>query len=402
MTRRVPGVLAVLSVGALAASIIVGAGRLPAAGRSAVVAAEPLPRSLSAPSLVCPGPETLLVPDGGEAVAPGAAVQLRALIGASSGVAKAKLKLLGDDVAETTASDGGGASAAGRTLTLKGQAQGPAVGTLAATALGPGVFKLNQVTPDPAGREQAPALAAVQSTLARTGSLRGLTATACSSARPDSWLVGGSTRAGERLRLLLANPASAPAVVDVDVHGPDGRVSAPSGDGVVVPAGGEVPIYIDALAPGLDRVAVHVTTRSGRVRATLHDSLLRGVTPGGADDVPVAAAAARRQVVPGVSLVNGYSTTAADPTAAGSTSVRVAVPGSEEAVVRVSLLDSDGPVGLPRTSVVTVPGGGVADVPISGVASGVYTAVVDADVPVIAGAQVGRVGAGHRGSPDGG
>ncbi len=393
MTRRMPGVLGLLAVAAVGAGVVTGAARLPAAGRSAVVAAEPLPRSLSAPSLVCPGPETLLVPDGGEAVRPGAAVQVRALVGASPAAATARLKLLGRATDGTTAPVGGDpAPTTGRTLSLKSHPQGPALGTLAATGLGPAVLKLDQAGAGRATGAPAPAIAAVQSTLARTGSLRGLAATACSAARPDSWLIGGSTRAGERLRLLLANPAAAPAVVDVDVHGPDGRVSAPSGDGVVVPAGGEVPIYIDALAPGLDRVAVHVTTRSGRIRATLHDSLLRGVTPGGADDVPVAAGPARRQVVPGVSLVNGYGKTAGDPTAAGSTSVRVAVPGSEEAVVRVSLLDSDGSVDLPGTAVVTVPGGGVADVPIAGVASGVYTAVVDADVPVVAGAQIGRAG----------
>jgi hypothetical protein len=399
---RLPGLLAVLGVTVAAAGITVGVAELPTPARSKVLAAQQLPQSLSAPTLVCPGPETLLVPDGGKAVAPGAPVLLRALVSSSSGSSSARLKLLGHNSAKTThslnddasppslgppgsgspgsSSDRTGLARVGRNLALTSDvAQGPVIGTLAATALGPAVLTADQPSP---GQTTPPALAAIQSTLARSGDLRGLTTTACAAPQPDSWLVGGATGDGERLRLLLANPAAAPAVVDVEVHGPDGRVNAPSGDGIVVPAGDEVPLYIDALAPGLARVAVHVTTRSGRVRATLHDTVLRGLVPSGADDVPVAAAAAKRQVVPGVSLVDGDVKTA----------VRIAVPGSEDAVVRVRLLSSTGAVDLPRTGVVTVSAGGVADVPISGVPSGTYTAVVDADVPVVAGALVGRSG----------
>jgi hypothetical protein len=42
--------------------------------------------------------------------------------------------------------------------------------------------------------------------------------------------------------------------------------------------------------------------------------------------------------------------------------------------------------------VVSVPAGGVVDVPVSGLPSGTYTAVVDADVPIVAAARVGRPG----------
>jgi hypothetical protein len=119
---------------------------------------------------------------------------------------------------------------------------------------------------------------------------------------------------------------------------------------------------------------------------------LDGLVPAGADDVPVAAGPAKRQIVPGISLVNGYGKGADDPTAPGSTAVRVAVPGGEEAVVRVRLLDSSGAVELPRSAVVSVPAGAVVDIPVSGVPSGTYAAVIDSDVPVVAGALIGRGG----------
>jgi hypothetical protein len=399
MTARAPGLLGAFAVVAVASGLVVGASALVSRPSAATSLTRPLPISLSTPPLVCPGPETLLVPDGGAAVAPGAAVLISSLVGSESGPSSARMQLSGArSESATTASrtlPSGLTSASvpvtrGRSLQLTSSAPGAALGAVAVTALGPAVLRASpdaELTSDP-----APSLAAVQSTLVRSGDLRSLTATTCTPPTADSWLVGGSTGEGARLRLLLANPGATAAVVDVDVHGPEGRVPAASGEGVVVPAGGEVPIFVDALAPGLERLALHVTTRSGRIRATLHDHRLNGLDPAGADDVPSAATAAKEQVVPGISLVNGYGKTADDPSAPGSTAVRIAVPGSEEAVVRVRLLDSSGEVELPRAAVVSVPAGGVADVPVFGIPSGTYTAVIDSDVPVVAGALIGRGG----------
>jgi hypothetical protein len=396
VTDRTPGILGAFGVVAVAAGLVAGATALPSVQRTA--GPHRLPISSSTPALVCPGPETLLVPDGGEAADPGAAVLISSLVAAESGPSSGRLTLSG---ARSSA-----AAAAARTLPAGltaasvpitagenqelSAASGAVIRSLAATALGPALLQVPPGPAENASPEAVAKLAAVQSTLARVGDLRALTATTCTAPASDSWLVGGSTEVGARLRLLLANPTTAAAVVDVDVRGPKGRVRAASGEGVVVPAGGEVPIFVDALAPGLKQVALHITTRSGRVRATLHDSRLHGLNPGGADDVPVTAAPARRQVVPGISLVDGYGPTAGDPSAAGSTAVRIAVPGAEEAVVRVRLLDATGSVELPRSAVVSVPAGGVVDVPIAGIAPGNYTAVLDSDVPVVAGALIGR------------
>jgi hypothetical protein len=404
VTRRLPGVLGLGVILTVATGLAASSTVLPGIQRTSGAGTARLPISRSTPPLVCPGPETLLVPDGGRAVDPGGAVLISALVGSEAGPSSARLRLLGDRSAAAVEAAGTLPSGAGvtpvrvtraRSLALTAESTGPVVGTLAGTSLGPAVLTstAGSAADSPGSRVvPPPALAAVQSTLARSGDLRALTATTCTGPVSDSWLVGGATVAGERLRLLLANPAATAAVVDVDVHGPKGRVRAASGEGVVVPAGAEVPIYVDALAPDLKQVAVHVTARSGRVRATLHDSRLRGLEAAGADDVPVAAVAAKRHIVPGISLVNGYGKTADDPTAPGSTSVRVAVPGGEEAVVRVRVLDSSGSVELPRAAVVSVPGGGVVDIPVAGIPSGTYTAVVESDVPIVAGAMVGRGG----------
>jgi len=140
-----------------------------------------------------------------------------------------------------------------------------------------------------------------------------------------------------------------------------------------------------------------VVARSGQVVARMHESILHGLVASGVDVVSPASAPAKEQLVAGASLVTGYSETAGDPTAPGSTSIRVAVPGSEEAVVRVRLLSSSGEVGTSAPIILNVPAGKVADVPVAGIASGTYTAVVEADVPVVAGAQIGRPSApGHK------
>ena len=410
-----PGrVLAAVAVVATAGGIGAAVSGTPAA-RPANPVAHRLPLSIGTPDLVCPGPETLLVPDGGHAVQPKGDTSVAVMAADASGTATAGTRLRlgpltppGRQSANGAETPAAGDLAGG--LSVRVGSGGIVGGLLRATAAGAAVVE------SPAtGAAVPPLLAGVQSTLADGGDLRGLTTTSCAAAAADTWLVGGATTTGRRLRLLLANPADTPATVDVTVHGPDGRVRAPAGDAVDVPARSSTAVYVDALAPDLSAVAVHVGARAGRVQATLHASVLRGVVPGGTDDVPPAAPPSRRQVVPGIALVPGPPEAADDaadgedgengedgadgPDAAadaaavrapGATALRVAVPGSAEAVVSVRLLGPEGEVRLPRPAATTVPAGGVADIPLSGVPAAVYAAVVTADVPVVAGALVGR------------
>ena len=354
-----PARTAAVRVAGMAAALALGAGGTALAARApAAPAALPQAR-LAVPAatavVACPGPETEVVPDGARAVP---------LPGAFTVTAGAQGPGSAESVLEQAA---GGAAAhlvqGGAGLAVRVQ-QGAAAGGL-------------RLTSDGAGAR----LAAAQVTLARAGDLRGLVAGACPAAATDVWLVGGGTVPGRRGRLLLVNPTPAPAVVDVLVAGPDGPVPAPSARGLVVAPGGVRAVLVDALAPGLDRVAVHVVVRSGRVGALLHDSYLRGTTPAGVDDVVGAAPAARQAVVPGLLLAGPAPGT-----------VRVVAPGGSEAVARVHLVGAHGDVSLPAGGVVTVPAGGVADVPLTGVAPGAYAAVVEADVPVLAGAFITRSG----------
>ena len=405
MNRRVVGLLLVV----LTAGALIGVARdLPAeAARQARGASLPVTPAAEVP--VCSGPETLTVPDGATPVTVPGTV---AVAGVAALPSVLPQQVFADDAQARSARRAPAAPAASLDQ-LAARPDTTAAGTGGATASGPAVRVLQSTVGQPGAWRldvrhvaDVPVVAAAQWTLATSGDLRGLATTTCAPAATDSWLLGGTTLAGTRLRLLLANPGVSPSVVDVTLLGPQGAVQVPAGTGVTVPAGGQKALYLDALAADLPALAVHVVARTGRVASTLHVSVLRGVVPGGTDDVPAAAAPARRQVIPGLAvMVPAAGAQSGDlpsrPTAPGAVAVRVADPGGTEAVVRVHLLGPVGEVNLPTGGVATVPARAVVDIPVTGVHDGVYAAVVEADTPVVAAALVGRAvpGSAAAGTP---
>jgi hypothetical protein len=232
-----------------------------------------------------------------------------------------------------------------------------------------------------ASGSSAPGLAAGQFTRTSGGELRGLAAVQCAAPGTDFWFVGSATPVGQRGRLYLSNPLDAPAVVDVAVYGDKGSVDAPGGRGVTVPAGGQKVLKLDALAPGLPRLGLHVAVRQGQVSAAVRDQKVLGLVPEGNDWVPVADAPARRVVLPGV--LGGP----------GTRRLQILAPGSSDAIVRVRFVAPDGdftPAGL---DAVEVPAGSVSDLDITKFQNGSSMAVVlEADVPITAGVLIRQGG----------
>jgi Family of unknown function (DUF5719) len=339
---------------ALTSGVVVGTSGQPTAGAGRLT----IPAGTA--TLACPGPETSVVPDGGRRTPVPGAFSLTAAAAGPDAAHAGLTRLAGD--ARVAAFSGSGSHL--RVLTRDGDPHVPV--RLRAAPSGA----------DPTG------LSAVQTTLSRAGDRRALLAGSCGGDTSDAWLVGGGSAAGRRGRLLLANPTPAAALVDVLVAGPSGAIDAPAGRGLVVAPGRVRAVQVDALAPGLVRLAVHVVARRGRVAVLLHDSYLRGATPAGADDVPAAAAPSRQLVVPGIVV------RAAPAGGTASATVRLVAPGRNAAVVHLHLTGPAGDVQLPGAGVVTVPAGGVVDVPLTGIAPGAYAALADADVPIVAGAAV--------------
>ncbi|MEO7420821.1 MAG: DUF5719 family protein [Ornithinibacter sp.] len=222
----------------------------------------------------------------------------------------------------------------------------------------------------------APGVAVTQEWLLDGKDLRGLASTPCAQGSSDQWLLAGGSGPGRLERLVLANPGANPVTADVTVHGAAG----PIGEArvVSVPATGRVSLLLDALAPGEERPAVHVQADGGGLAATLTDTWTDGSTALGAETVAATSAAGTVQVLPGV-LVEG------------PTSVRVAVPGEQDAVVRLTVLGPNGLVPLGGETVANVAAGTVGEVLVSGLTQGTYAVVVDSDVAVVAAAmsQVG-------------
>lgn len=203
------------------------------------------------------------------------------------------------------------------------------------------------VTPVPAGgggpsvataaQALAPGFTASMTTRSTADDLRGLSGTACVAPGTDFWFVGSGAVVGQRGRVYLTNTEPVPAVVDITLYGPTGPVEAPSGRGVTVAAGAQKVLKLDALAPDVSRFGIHVQVRQGRIAAAVRDQQVSGLTPRGADWVPVAAAPSRRLVLPGVAA------------GAGERRLHIVVPGDTDAIVRVRLMGPSGafvPTGL--------------------------------------------------------
>lgn len=226
------------------------------------------------------------------------------------------------------------------------------------------------------------------------GDLRGLVAAACRPATSEAWLVGGSTSLGSSARLVLQNPGSTAAQVTLEVWGPAGPVELAGAAEYLVPPGSERVVLLEGTAAEQPRIVVHVTVAGGAVAAYLQDSELRGLTPAGVDEVVPGTNPATQQVVPGVAIA-GTPADGADPGL-----LRLLAP-TESGTARVRVLGPDGLVELPGAAEVELVAGAVLDVPLDGVPAGDWAIVVDADVPVLAGAMLTRgLGVGASGESD--
>jgi hypothetical protein len=230
------------------------------------------------------------------------------------------------------------------------------------------------------------------SLVARTdaGDLRGLVAAACRPAGNDAWLIGSSTATGSSARLVLQNPGSTAASVDLEVWGASGRVDLVGSGALLVPPGGERAVMLEGLAALEPRIVVHVSAAGGAVAAYLQDSALDGLTPRGVDDVVPGAAPALHLLLAGVSVADGAA--GADPGA-----VRLLAP-DEAGTVDVRALGPAGEMTLAED--LDLAAGEVVDVPLTGVPAGTWAVEVESTTPVVAGAMIARTGAqGSLGAP---
>ena len=229
------------------------------------------------------------------------------------------------------------------------------------------------------GGALAPAVTGTQEWLRAAPDLRGLVSAPCATGASDLWLLAGGAGPGRQERLVLTNPGANPVTADVTVHGDAGPLGDPAVE--TVAPGGRVSLLLDARFGEEQHPAVHVRADGGGLHATLTDTWVSGSTPLGAETTTATAAPSTVHVVPAAVV------------GAGPTTLRVAVPGEQGAVVKVTVLAPDGLVPLTGESVLSVGAGAVGELALAGVPAGTDAVVIRADVPVVA-SVFSRVGPG--------
>jgi hypothetical protein len=237
-------------------------------------------------------------------------------------------------------------------------------------------------------------ISGAQSQSVSTDEFVGLASAACSPATGDAWLVGGATSTGRTTLVLLSNPSDVPATVALQVYGENGRVSSPGMDGIAVASQGQRVISLAGFAPGLLSPVVHVSSRGGQVVASLEQSTVRGIDPGGVDFVGPEPTASKTVVIPGVVIA---STDAVQNRLGEAgfddlqTTLRIFTSSTKAASARVSVIDEDGKLDGSASQVDLTPAA-VTDVPLVSLANGSYTVIVTAKASIVASVRVSTAG----------
>ena len=217
-----------------------------------------------------------------------------------------------------------------------------------------------------------------QVTRGERGGDRGLAGLRCEAPRTDAWFEGSSTVVGDRALLVLANVDDTPALVDVQIWSAAGPVDPRSGQGITVAPHTRTLVHLEELAPDRILLAVHVSTRRGRIAPALRHARYDGRVARGVDWVPEAQPPATRLVVPGI------------PAGPGGRTVLITNPGTDDTTVSIRATTRHGqfvPTGL---DAVLVPAGTTVGKQLTTLTSDTAVAVtITSDGgPVLAGAVV--------------
>lgn len=228
---------------------------------------------------------------------------------------------------------------------------------------------------------RATGTAVSQFTIDRTTGSQGMQLTGCGAPTSESWLIAGGGETGRLIHVALVNPADAPVSVDLEVHGAHGPVPSAGRAGVRVPAHGREVVALGTRGADFADVAVQVVAHDGAVAAWALDTWYEGETPVGSELTGPTSAPDDQQMIPGVSVARGTTP-----------SVRVVVPGTDSAVVRIRAADTSGNLRFDDTT--TVQPGAAGHLDLTGLPAGTYSVEVSADVPVVASAMTRSVASG--------
>ncbi|MDR7086217.1 hypothetical protein J2X11_001056 [Aeromicrobium panaciterrae] len=199
----------------------------------------------------------------------------------------------------------------------------------------------------------------------------GLGVGSCSASVDAAWFLGLGSGVKHFSTVTLTNGTTAPAAVDLDLWGPDGKIDAVGAKGIVIKPHTTRRVQLEDLAAGEPELALRVLRRRGAVSAVVND--FSTAVFGGTEPVTATSAPRRSQVVGG--LVSGAS---------GRT-LALLNPGTATARVEVDVIGSKSTFKPEGLGAIKVKGESVRLVEVPSTAGGARQALkVTSDVPVAA------------------
>ena len=215
--------------------------------------------------------------------------------------------------------------------------------------------------------------------------LQGLTASSCAEPVHEQWLVGGGTKLGQSLTLVLGNSFEVPATVQVSLFDENGQADSSRATGVLVPANSQRIVSLGGYAPDRERIAVRVESTGAAVTAALGASQTVDIRSFAVDTVTRQLAPATMLVVPGVANFSSdeHATDGAAPDADPyPVLVRVLSP-EESGTATVRALKADG--SSQSLGTIDFEAGIVAELSVPTWPQDAQAVTIDATVPVVAG-----------------
>jgi len=197
----------------------------------------------------------------------------------------------------------------------------------------------------------------------------GLATAQCQSPGTDFWFVGPGQKTVADIQLYLMNTGSQAADATVEILTDSGPVLGSADAGIEVPPHGLVVQNLAKLLHGSRVIALNVTTSLGQVAASVLETS-SGSQPGAW--LPAAQVPATSQVLPGL------------PGTPGGRELYVAVPGGDNAQVKVTAVTARGSYQPTGGSGIDLPGGSAVAVALPSL-GGIPAAIeISSNVPVTA------------------
>lgn len=154
------------------------------------------------------------------------------------------------------------------------------------------------------GGQGSTALNAGQLQNVASARLNGLLGASCQAPSTESLLLGGDTSTGRETVLLLSNPSSVPATVNLEVYAEGGQVQASGLAGIAVSANATTTVPLSSIIPETRSFAVRVQSRGAAIGAWLQQRTVRGLLYAGADFVSPVTEVSKALSIPGI-LIRG-------------------------------------------------------------------------------------------------